>query len=167
MGLGGVINGAYLGARVIGVESHPYRANLAKELGAEAVLDPNDENILDEIKELTNGIGVDKTVDCSGATQAHRLMVDAVRRKGQVTFVGEGGEFPLAASRDMIRKGIILRGNWHYNLGAYPKLMKVVQESGDKLDKFITHSFPMSEVQKAWELQCTGNCGKVVLDPWA
>ena len=167
VGLGGVINATYLGARAIGVESHPYRANLAKELGAEAVLDPNDENILDQIKELTNGIGVDAAVDCSGASQAHRLMVDAVRRKGQGAFVGEGGEFPLAASRDMIRKGLVLRGNWHYNLGDYPKLMKIIQESGDKLDKFITHKFPMSEVQKAWEVQSTGNCGKVVLDPWA
>lgn len=167
VGLGGVINGTYLNARVICVESHPYRANLAKELGAEVVLDPNDEDILDQIKELTDGVGVDRAVDCSGASQAHRLMVDAVRRKGQVAFVGEGGEFPLAASRDMIRKGIALIGNWHYNLGGFPKLMGVIQDSAEKLDKFITHSFPMSEVQKAWEVQCTGNCGKVVLDPWA
>lgn len=166
VGLGGVINATYLGARAIGVESHPYRANLAKELGAEEVLDPNDEKILDKIKELTDGVGIDKAVDCSGASQAHRLMVDAARRKGQVAFVGEGGEFPLAASRDMIRKGLVLRGNWHYNLGVYPKLMKVIQESGDQLDKLITHTFPMSEVQKAWELQSTHDCGKVILYPW-
>lgn len=167
VGLGGVINANYRGARIIGVESIPYRANLAKELGAEVVFEPNDEDILQKIRELTDGVGVDKAVDCSGASQAHRLMVDAVRRKGQATFVGEGGEFPLAASRDMIRKGLILRGNWHYNLGDYPRLMKVIQESADQLDKFITHTFPMSQVQKAWELQMTSNCGKVVLDPWA
>ncbi len=167
VGLGGVINATYLGARAIGVESHPYRANLARELGAEAVFDPNDENILEKIKELTNGIGIDKAMDCSGASQAHRLMIDAARRKGQVAFIGEGGEFPLAASRDMVRKGLVLRGNWHYNLGLYPKLIKVIQESSEKLDKLITHRFPMSKVQEAWELQITGNCGKVVLDPWA
>jgi L-iditol 2-dehydrogenase len=167
VGLGGVINGRYRGARVIGVESHPYRANLAKELGAETVLDPNDAHILEKIMDLTHGIGVDKAVDCSGASQAHRLMVDAVRRKGQACFVGEGGEFPLAASRDMIRKGLVLRGNWHYNLGDYPRLIKIIQESKAQLDKFITHRFPMSEVQKAWELQMTGECGKVVLDAWA
>lgn len=166
VGLGGVINARYLGARIIGVESHPYRANLAKELGAEIVLDPNDDKILQKIMELTDGAGVDKAVDCSGATQAHRLMIDALRRKGQATFVGEGGEFPLFASRDMIRKGIILRGNWHYNLGDYPKLMKVIKRTSKLLDKFITHIFPMSEVQRAWELQITGECGKIILEPW-
>jgi len=162
-----VIVGRYLGARVVAVESHPYRANLAKELGAEAVFDPNDENILEQIKELTGGIGIDKAMDCSGASQAHRLMVDAARRKGQVSFIGQGGDFPLGASSDMIGKGLVLRGNWHYNLGDYPQLIKMVQESSEQFDKFITHKFPMSKVQEAWELQCTGNCGKVVLDPWA
>ncbi|MYB92619.1 zinc-binding dehydrogenase [Candidatus Poribacteria bacterium] len=166
VGLGGIINAHYRGARVIGVESHPYRAELAKKLGAEVVLDPSDEDILDQIRDLTDGVGIDKAVDCSGASAAHRLMVDAARRKGQVTFVGEGGEFPLAASRDMIRKGLILRGNWHYNLGVYPKLMKVIQDSPEVLDTFITHTFPMRDVQKAWELQATGECGKVILHPW-
>jgi len=167
VGLGGVINGRHRNARVIAVESHPYRAELAKVLGAEAVLDPNDGDILKKIMELTDGIGIDKALDCSGALSAHRLMVDAAGRKGQVTFIGEGGEFPLAASRDMVRKGLILRGNWHYNLGDYPKLMRVIKESKSQIDKFITHSFSMREVQKAWELQITGNCGKVVLDPWS
>jgi len=131
------------------------------------VLDPGDEHILRHLMDLTEGVGIDKSLDCSGSLQAHRLMVDAARCKGQVTFIGEGGEFPLAASRDMVRKGLVLRGNWHYNLGWYPKLMRVIRESSKQLDKFITHAFPMSIVQNAWELQITGNCGKVILDPWA
>jgi L-iditol 2-dehydrogenase len=166
VGLGGVVNANYLGARIIGVESHPYRVNLAKELGAEIVLNPNDENIVEQVMDLTDGIGVDKALDCSGASQAHRLMIDSVRRKGQVCFIGEGGEFPLAASRDMIRKGLVLRGNWHYNLGDYTKLIRVIEQSSSQLDKYITHTFPMSQVQEAWEVQTTGECGKVVLNPW-
>ena len=166
VGLGGVFNANYLGARIIGVESHPYRVNLAKELGAEIVLNPNDENIVEQVMDLTEGIGVDKALDCSGASQAHRLMINSVRRKGQVCFIGEGGEFPLAASRDMIRKGLVLRGNWHYNLGDYTKLIRVIEQSSKQLDKYITHTFPMSQVQEAWEVQTTGECGKVVLDPW-
>ncbi len=167
VGLGGVINANYLGARIIGVERVPYRANLARELGAEVVLDPDDEDILEQIMDLTGGVGVDKAMDCCGESQAHRLMIDSVRIKGQASFIGEGGEFPLAASRDMRAKGLVLRGAWHYNLGDYPKLIKVVEQSPHQLDKLITHTFPMSQVQQAWELQTTFECGKVVLDPWA
>ncbi len=166
VGLGGVINAHYRNARVIGVESQSYRANLAKELGAEIVLDPNDENVLEKIMDLTDGMGIDKAVDCSGSSKAQRLMVDALRSKGQGTFVGAGGDFSLDTSRDMVYRGLVLRGNWGYSLGWYPKLAKIVQDSPDQLDKLITHTFPLSEVQKAWELQATGNCGKIVLHPW-
>ena len=167
VGLGGVINGHYRGAKVIAVESQPFRANLAKELGATAVFDPNDENVLDKVMDLTNGLGVDKAMDCSGASAAHRLMVDALRRKGQACFIGQGGDFPLGASRDMIGKGIGLHGIWHYNLSYFPALINMISQVGYQLDKFITHQYGMSQVQEAWAQQCTGNAGKVVLDPWA
>ena len=166
VGLGGVINASFRGARVIAVESVPFRAELGRKLGAEVVLDPGDDNLLEEIIDLTDGMGVDKAADFSGASQAHRLMIDAVRRKGQVAFVGEGGEFPLGVSRDMIRKGLVLRGNWHYNLSDFPKLMRVIRQSMAKLDLYISHTFPMSAMVEAWELQSTGRCGKVFLDPW-
>jgi len=44
--------------------------------------------------------------------------------------------------------------------------MRIVRETEVSLDKLITHRFPMDEAQKAFELQLTGKCGKVVLHPW-
>ena len=89
--------------------------------------------------DLTGGLGVDKAMDCSGASAAHRLMVASLRRKGQACFIGQGGDFPLGASRDMISKGIGLDGSWHYNLSHFPALIKVIGQVEGKLDKFITH----------------------------
>lgn len=166
VGLGGVINGVLRGARVIAVEGHPYRAALARQLGAVEVLDPSDGEAVAKILDLTGGAGVDRAVDCSGAAPAQRLMIEALRRRGQAAFVGEGGELSVAVSRDMIRKGISLHGSWHYNLADTPRVMEAIARSADQLDQLITHRYPMSRVQEAWELQVTGECGKVVLDPW-
>ena len=166
VGLGGVINCVYRGARVIAVEMHPYRANLAKELGAETVVNPQGENALDEIMELTGGVGVDKAIDCSAQVDAVRLLIDATRRKGHVSFVGASGDVTISGGRDMVGKGLTLHGAWHYNLADTPRMMELIKNSSALLDKFITHIFPMSQVQEAWELQVTGNCGKVVLYPW-
>ena len=166
VGLGGVINGVYRGSRVIAVVGNPYRAKLAKVLGAEMVIDPNDEMALEKIMDLTNGIGADKAIDCAGADSAQRLLIDATRRNGSVTFVGESDDLNIKVSDDMIRKGLTLIGAWHYNLEYVPKLMQIVQRSGDLLDKLITHTFPLNKVKDAWELQITRQCGKVVLHPW-
>ena len=70
VGLGGVINGKYCGARVIAVDSHPWRQEKARELGADFVIDPTDKNALDQIIDLTEGLGVDAAVDCSGVVAA-------------------------------------------------------------------------------------------------
>ncbi len=167
VGLGGVVNACYRGARVIGVESHPWRAARAVELGAERVIDPGDEDALEQVLDLTGGRGVDKAVDCSGQVAAHRLCIDATRRRGQVGLVGEcSEETPIRGSADMIRKGLTLAGCWHYNLKDFPRLMQVIVESGPSLDKLISHIFPLDRVQEAWELQATGECAKVILEPW-
>ena len=166
VGLGGVVNAVHRGARVIAVDSNAYRADLARDLGAQTVIDPSDEDALQQILNLTDGLGTDKGIDCSGVPAAQRLQIDAVRRRGDVAFVGEGGDLTVGISRDMIRKGITLHGIWHWNLADAPRILQVIRESGELLDKQITHTFPMSRVQEAFELQLTGECGKVILHPW-
>lgn len=166
VGLGGVINGRFRGARVFAVESHPYRTRLAMELGAEAVFDPRDPEVLKQIQAKTGGKGADMALDCSGSAAAQRLLIDATRRKGRVAFIGEGGDLTVHVSNDLIRKGLTLYGGWHYNHSETQNIMQVIRRSSALLDKLITHSFPMSQVQDAFELQLTGNCGKVILHPW-
>jgi len=163
VGLGGVINARYRGARVIATEAHPYRAELGKKLGAEAVVNPKDEDALKQVMALTGGLGVDKSVETSGVAAAKPFLIDAARRKGHVSFVGWGGQADVGT---IIGKGLTLHGAWHYNLGDAPKMMQMISEVGGQLDKQITHTFPMKDVQAAWELQSTGNCGKVLLHPW-
>ena len=166
VGLGGVINARFRGARVLAVDSHPWRAQRALDLGAEQVLDPG-EGALERLCELTGGRGVDRALDCSGAVAAHRLCIDATRRHGKVAFVGEcGDDTPLRISPDMIRKGLTLVGSWHYNLRHMENIWQVVRHCSDALDRLISHTFPMSAVQDAFELQTTGACAKVVPDPW-
>ena len=169
VGLGGIVNAHYRGTRVIGVEANKWRAQRALELGAEAVIDPTDPDALQQILALTkNGRGVDKAADCSGVVAAHRLCIDATRRKGQVSFIGESSaDTPLRISPDMIRKGLVLMGRWHYNLADTPRMMAMIADLGPKLDKLISHTFPIDQIQDAWTTQLSGDCAKMILKPWA
>ena len=113
VGLGAVANADFHHARIIAVESIPYRAERARLLGAEFVLDPRDPGTLPRIMELTGGLGVDCALDCSGVVAAERLCIDAARRKGKVAFIGECNDsLPISVSPDMIRKGLTVIGSW-------------------------------------------------------
>jgi L-iditol 2-dehydrogenase len=69
-------------------------------------------------------------------------------------------------SPDLIRKGLTLIGSWHYNLKNTPRIMQMIRQLGPRLDQLISHRFPLSQVQQAWELQVTGESAKVLLKPW-
>ena len=165
IGLGGVINAVYRGAQVIAVESHPYRAALAKKLGAAEVVNPQDEDVADQIRDMTDGIGPAKGIECSAAAEAVRLLLDVTRPKGHIALIGGIREVAISGG-EIINKGLTLHGTRHYHLPGTPAMMQMITQVKRQLDTFITHSFPMSQIQDAWALQCTHNCGKVVLDPW-
>lgn len=166
VGLGAVVNAVFRGARVMGVESNPYRATLAKELGAETVINPEEGDAVEQVKALTAGRGATKALDCSGVGEAVVTCVYSVRRRGQVALVGGSGHFQLHGWEDVISKGLTLHGAWHYDLADAPRIMQVIAGTGPLLDNMITHTFPMSRVQEAFELQVSGRCGKVILYPW-
>ena len=166
IGLGGVINAVYRGAHVIAVESHPYRAALARKLGAAAVVNPQDADVVDQIRDLTGGSGIDKGIECSAASEAVRLLIGVTRPKGHIALIGGVREVAIQGG-EIINKGLTLHGTRHYNLPGTPAMMRMITQVKTQLDTFITHAFPMRQIQDAWALQCTHDCGKVVLDPWA
>jgi len=166
VGIGAIVNARYRGARVIAVESNEFRSQLARELGVVDVIDPRDPDALAKIRALCDQEGPDYAIDCSGAVPAHRLCIDAVRRRGKVAFVGESHvETPITISKDMIRKGIHLFGAWHYNLNDFSKIMQVIQHS-PLVEKMVTHQFPMSRIQEAFETSALQNSVKILLKPW-
>ena len=65
----------------------------------------------------------------------------------------------------MIRKGLVMTGNWCYNVADLPAILQVIQES-PLMDLLISHVLPMSKIQEAFELLVSGECAKVVLRPW-
>jgi len=166
VGLGAIINCKSLGARVIGVARNRFRSGLAVELGAETVINPEDPDCIKLIRELTSGIGADKSIECSGGEIYQRICIDGTRRKGQLAFVGESKALEIMVSNDLIRKGLTITGSWHWNLNDTKKMMDTIASSRNLITKLITHKFPLTDVENAFKLQISGNCGKVLLHPW-
>lgn len=160
VGLGAVVNGRVRGARVFGIESNPYRVRLARELGADAVFDPADPDLVERVRAATGG-GADKSIECSSAEDAPSRLLQMTRVGGALASVGWGG--PILA-RDIVRRGVTVHGCWHWNHRQHAtEMWTTIRRAGPLLDQLVTHTFPFGEVRAAWELQLTGQCGKVVL----
>lgn len=165
VGLGAVVNGVGRGARMICAGRSSYRTNLARELGASLVVDLGEPDVLSAILDFTSGSGVDHVIDCSALPTYQRFGLDAVGRGGSVTFLGESGDLSIHVDRDLIQKGITLHGSLDLYLHHAPGVLDVISRTGHLIDKFITHTFPLDEIEKAWQLQLSRECGKIVLYP--
>lgn len=166
VGMGNLTIAKFLGARVIAVESVPFRVQMAKELGADVVLDPMDPDILEKIREAQGPAPLLKAVDASGNSAAERLCIDAVEPLGKVCCCGENHkEIPICISDDFIRKGLTLMGTWHCNTNDFQEMFALLRRSPN-VPKLITDTFGFSDVQKAFDKFMSGETCKVVLHPW-
>jgi threonine dehydrogenase-like Zn-dependent dehydrogenase len=165
VGLGAVINATHQRARVIALELNPYRGALARQLGAEAVVDPTAPDAVKQILELTGGVGADKAIETSNVASSPPLLVQALRPRGQLALISWAGQVDVPK---IVDKGLVLHGAWHWNHRTQAREMfNVIQRNIAKLDQLITHQYALNEVERAFETQMTGKCGKVVLNPWA
>jgi len=166
VGLGATALAAFLGARVIAADLEPWRRARALELGAEIALDPSRPDMLEAVRELTRGEGVDRAVDASGSPVAERLCIDALGILGKVALIGENqGNIEFSPSGDGIRRGIEIIAAWHQNLSAIDDLITFLRRFPEAR-KLISHSFGFSRVDEAFATMASGKSAKVLLRPW-
>jgi threonine dehydrogenase-like Zn-dependent dehydrogenase len=92
VGLSATIGAKLLGAGlIIAVEGIPERATLAKQFGADIVLDPTGTDPAQEILELTDG-GVDSAIEALGAQVTWEGCIRATRAGGTISNIGYHGE---------------------------------------------------------------------------
>jgi threonine dehydrogenase-like Zn-dependent dehydrogenase len=163
VGLGAIVNARTIGARVIALELNPFRVDLAKALGAEHVLDPRAPDLVEQIRALTGGYGADAAIETSNNEAAPPIVLELVRARGRLAFVTWSGALPV---NRITGKGVDIFGCWHWNHDqAGERMMDRIRAARPLLDKLITHRFALADVNEAFALQETGQCGKVLLYP--
>ena len=164
VGISATLLGAKMGARVIAIETNDERLALAKQFGADVVLNSSRVSIENEIRDLTKGVGVDLALDCTGVAAARLAAVRAAKTWGTVCFVGEGGEVTLDVSRDLLRKQLTLIGSWTFSAMGMAECARFVGDSGIKLERIFTHRWRLDQVDEAYKVFDAQSSGKGVIE---
>ena len=107
--------GKAAGARVIGVVGGPEKAQVARSLGADLVIDRLSEDFVASVKEVTGGRGADVIFDPVGG-DAYRRSTKCIAFEGRIVIVGfAGGEVQSAALNHALVKNYSILGlHWGY-----------------------------------------------------
>ena len=166
VGMGAVCIAKFIGARVIALDTIPFRKKFASDLGADVVIDAADPDAKKLIKDAAKPARLIRALDATGNQAAERLCIDMMEPGGIVAFVGENhNDIPVSPSSDFIRKGLTLMGSWHYNINDRAEMISLLRRS-KLIPKLITDTFGFSQVQQAFDKFIGGDVCKVVLKPW-
>jgi NADPH2:quinone reductase len=158
-----------LGARqVIASVSSDEKAQIAREAGADLVIDYRRENLVERVREATGGIGVDRVIEVDIA--ANRLAdLELVRAGGELVVYGSGqGEFTLPFF-PLIVKNLNLHFFIVYNLAdddrARAEAVLADLLARGTLQHRIAQRLPLAQIAQAHELVEGGRAiGNVVIE---
>ncbi|SEG89518.1 Threonine dehydrogenase [Actinacidiphila yanglinensis] len=137
---------------VTGTTRDAARLALARELGADAVIDVTREDPLERIRELTAGKGVDVVLDCTaGAGTAPLLLgVDAlVRREGTMVVQGELAAFPDFPLKKITEKSISVKSARGHSYRSCELALEQLASGRFPLERLGTHTFGLAETDRA------------------
>lgn len=145
-----------LGAKtVIGTDLLDYRLEASKQMRATHTINPTKEDPVNAVKEITNGRMADLVVEAVGhQTETINQCLDFVKQGGTVLAFGvpanESYDFRFGAFFNKNVRLISSVGPDSQN--DYPLAMDMITQGRIDVSPLITHHFPFSEVQRAFEL---------------
>ncbi len=150
-------------SRLIGVESNEYRIRMAREKGLVDRVLPPSPTVVEEIRELTGGRGVERAIDCSASDPGRQTAVRATRDWGRIALVGEGNTLSLNPSPDLMHGQKSIYGSWVTSTWRMMDLVERLVRWGIHPGDLITHQFPVERAGEAYALMASGRCGKVAI----
>ena len=144
-------------AKVVAIDALPLRCDLARELGADEVLDASEVDPVEAVMEMTGGWGADivvYTVGGRAGPKAFAQGLDMVKEKGLMQVIGLYEDEPLPLNSQKIQRRRLVGGHlstMDRDVGASTAL-DFLASGKIQAERMITHRFPADEAPEAFDL---------------
>jgi threonine dehydrogenase-like Zn-dependent dehydrogenase len=165
-----------LGAgNIIAVDLSDYRLQFAKRLGADHVLNVGKTTLadrLDFVRGLTQGRGADMVIETAGVPKAVPEGLEMLRLGGLLLEAGnfsDLGEVPISPFRHLCSKSVRILGVGGEEPASYgPSMRQMARYMRNyPLREFVSHRFPLRDVEAAVQMAIGPDSMKVAMEPWA
>jgi len=155
----------HAGARfVVITDVNPYRLELARKLGVTQAVDVRSQKLADVQRELDMKEGFDVGLEMSGNPAALGDMIANMSHGGKIAMLGIPSE-PMAIDwRTVIFSMLTIKGIYGREMYETWYKMTVMLQSGLDIKPVITHRFPYTEYERAFDVMRKAESGKVILN---
>jgi len=149
---GAKLKGASL---IVAVESDPVRAEMARCMGADVVLDFTQGDVIEQIKGMTGGRGVDVAIEALGTQATFENALRVLRPGGTLSSLGVySGKLsvPLEPFAAGLGDHKIVTTLCPGGKERMRRLMELVRHGRLDLTPLLTHTFPLERITEAYQL---------------
>lgn len=156
------------GARVIVAEPNPIRRQGAERFSPAAIIDVTQQDVVAEVKRLTDGIGADVVICANPVAATQTQAVEMARRAGRIVLFGG---LPKANPMVNLNANLIhygeqqVIGAFSYHPGFHEEALRTLKRKIVKVEQFVTHTRPLSKVAEAFLIAASGEALKVMVEP--
>jgi threonine 3-dehydrogenase len=152
---------------VFATETNPHRRELAKEMGAQFVLNPINEDPVKEILHATGGTGVDVLLEMSGNPAAIQQGFRALRAGGRASLLGIPTEnVPLDLVQDVIFKGATVQGIYGRRMyETWVQMTALLKAGRVNLEPLFGERIELENFEVAFAKLQNGLAGKILMYP--
>jgi S-(hydroxymethyl)glutathione dehydrogenase/alcohol dehydrogenase len=166
-----VVQGAVLAnaSKIIAIDRLDNKLDYASSFGATHTINSTSQDPVAVIRDITDGQGVDYAFDAIGDSKVSRACYDAVRRGGTAVIVGmapTGSEISIPgtiAGEEKIVKGCFYGSS--RPAVDFPRLVDFSLRGVLQLDRMITRTYPLAEINAAFAALARGDNARGVLTP--
>ena len=153
-------------SKLIVLDTKPERLELARRFGADLVMNPAKENVVQAVKDLTEGYGCDVYIEATGHPSAVAQGLNMIRKLGRfVEFSVFGHEVTADWSIISDRKQLDLYGA-HLGPYCYPLTIAAINDGRLPTEGVVTTVLPLVEFKKGFDMMKKGEGSiKIVLVP--
>ncbi|OGO20669.1 MAG: hypothetical protein A2Z14_19070 [Chloroflexi bacterium RBG_16_48_8] len=156
-----------MGATDVIVVGRGPRLEMARELGADEVIDYTAVDVVEQIQKLTGGDGVDCAFECAGTSLAVQTAIRCVKRGGRVALAGLTGNKPVELTTDRLVLDEIDVFGVRSSPNAYPELITLVGAGKVNVKKLVSRVYPLEQIEEAFDVfrRREGGAIRVVIKP--
>jgi len=130
--------------QIIAVDIEDSKLAVAREVGADHVINSKSADVPAAVKALTAGRGADVAFEAVGIEATVRAAIESVRKGGTVTLVGNLARDVSIPLQAVVTRQIRLQGSCASS-GEYPECLDLIASGKVNVDRFISATAPLEE----------------------
>jgi len=156
IGLCATVGARLMGATtIIAIEAIEARQSMARRLGADHIVDFRTANVVEEIRRITNGRGVDVAIEALGTQATFEAALRSIRPGGTLSSLGVYStdlKVPLDAFAAGLGDHKIVTTLCPGGKERMRRLMNVIEGGRADLKPLVTHRFKLDQIEAAYDL---------------